>query len=162
MPACLEMLHPIYERLGILPFDHEHGESFYNPMLAGRRRGPAREEIAVESKGAVVIPNAKGIIPQTEEEQKKEEPPAILRKRDGAFTYTTTDLATIKYRVEHVEAGRDAVRRGLPQALHFKTLFAQARRWGYDTRRVRAHQFGSMLGKDRKPFGDAQGRRRSN
>src|SRR5687768_6859744 len=32
MPACLEMLRPIYGRLGVLPFDHQHGESFYHPM----------------------------------------------------------------------------------------------------------------------------------
>ena len=30
-----------------------------------------------------------------------EEPPAIVRKRDGAFTYTTSDLATVKYRIDH-------------------------------------------------------------
>src|SRR5262249_55584806 len=31
MPWCLEELNQTYRRLGILPFDHTHGESFYNP-----------------------------------------------------------------------------------------------------------------------------------
>jgi arginyl-tRNA synthetase len=99
MPACLEMLRPIYERLGV-QIDHALGESFYNPMLPGVVEDMLTKGIAVESNGAVVIPNAKGVVPRTPEEQKKEEPPAIIRKRDGAFTYTTTDLATVKYRAD--------------------------------------------------------------
>lgn len=155
MPACLEMLRPIYERLDV-KIDHALGESFYNPMLPGVVDDMLAKGIAFESKGAVVIPNAKGIVPQSEEEQKKEEPPAIVRKRDGAFTYTTTDLATIKHRVETWKPDAMLYVVGAPQALHFKTLFAQAKRWGYscETEHV---QFGSMLGKDRKKFATSKG-----
>src|SRR5579872_1978077 len=144
MPACLEMLRPIYDRLGV-KIDHALGESFYNPMLAGVVENMLAKKIAFESKGAVVIPNAKGIIPQTEEEQKKEEPPAIIRKRDGAFTYTTTDMATIKYRAERWKPDAMLYVVGTPQALHFKTIFAQARRWGYEKIKFEHTQFGSML-----------------
>ncbi len=105
----------------------------------------------------MVIPNAKGIVPQTDEEQKKEDPPAIIRKRDGAFTYTTTDLATIKHRVETWKPDAMLYVVGTPQALHFKTLFAQARRWGYDGVEFQHVQFGSMLGLDRKPFQTRKG-----
>jgi arginyl-tRNA synthetase len=156
MPACLEMLRPIYERLGV-KIDRALGESFYNPMLAGVVEDMLAKKIAFESKGAVVIPNAKGIIPQTEEEQRKEEPPAIIRKRDGAFTYTTTDLATIKYRAETWKPDAMLYVVGSPQALHFKTIFAQARRWGYDKVAFQHIQFGSMLGKDRKMFATRKG-----
>ena len=156
MPACLEMLRPIYERLDV-KIDHALGESFYNPMLPGVVEDMLDKKIAFESKGAVVIPNAKGIIPQTEEEQKKEEPPAIIRKRDGAFTYTTTDLATVKYRAETWNPDAMLYVVGTPQSLHFKTIFAQARRWGYDTVAFQHVQFGSMLGKDRKPFQTRKG-----
>jgi arginyl-tRNA synthetase len=144
MPACLEMLRPIYERLGV-KIDSTLGESFYNPMLPGVVADMLAKGIAFESKGAVVIPNAKGIVPQTEEEQQKEEPPAIIRKRDGAFTYTTTDLATIKHRAETWKPDAMLYVVGSPQALHFKTLFAQARRWGYDQVEFQHLQFGSML-----------------
>ena len=155
MPACLEMLRPIYERLGV-KIDHALGESFYNPMLSGVVADMLAKGIAFESKGAVVIPNAKGVIP-TEENAKKEEPPAIIRKRDGAFTYTTTDLATIAYRVETWKPDVMLYVVGSPQALHFKTLFAQARRWGYDAVEFEHLQFGSMLDKDKKKFATSKG-----
>ncbi|HEX4609858.1 MAG TPA: arginine--tRNA ligase [Urbifossiella sp.] len=156
MPACLEMLRPIYDRLDV-HIDHALGESFYNPLLPGIVADMLTKAIAFESKGAVVIPNAKGVIPRTEEEMKKEEPPAILRKRDGAFTYTTTDLATIRHRAETWKPDAMLYVVGAPQALHFKTLFAQARRWGYDAVDYQHVQFGSMLGPDRKPFGARKG-----
>ena len=156
MPACMEMLRPIYERLDV-HIDHALGESFYNPMLPGVVADMLAKGIAFESKGAVVIPNAKGIIPQTPEEQKKEDPPAILRKRDGAFTYTTTDLATIKHRVETWKPDALLYVVGAPQALHFKTVFAQARRWGFDAVEYQHLPFGSMLGLDRKPVGARKG-----
>jgi arginyl-tRNA synthetase len=157
MPACMEMLRPIYERLGILPFNYQLGESFYHPMLPGVVEELLAKKIAFESQGAIVIPNAKGIIPQTPEEQKKEDPPAIIRKRDGAFTYMTSDLATIKYRAEHFRPQAILYVVGAPQALHFKTLFAQARRWGYTDIEFQHIHFGSMLGPDRKMFATRKG-----
>src|SRR5262249_20951414 len=99
MPHCLAELDAIYRRLGVLPFDHVHGESFYQPMLPGVVEEMLAKKLACESQGAIVIPNAKGEIPQNEEDAKRMEPPAIIRKRDGAFTYTTSDLATIRYRM---------------------------------------------------------------
>ena len=81
------------------------------PDAAGRGRRHAGEGDRRREQGRGGDPEREGDRPRTEEEQQKEEPPAIIRKRDGAFTYTTTDLATIKHRVGDVEAGRDAVRR---------------------------------------------------
>jgi len=151
MPACLEMLRPIYERLDV-KIDHALGESFYNPMLPGVVEDMLAKKIAFESKGAVVIPNAKGIVPQTDEEQKKEEPPAIIRKRDAAFTYTTTDMATVQYRMKTWKPDSMLYVVDARQALHFKTIFAQARRWGYDGVELQHIQFGSILGRDKKPL----------
>jgi arginyl-tRNA synthetase len=156
MPACLEMLRPIYERLDVT-IDSTLGESFYNPMLPGIVEDMVQKGIAIESNGAIVIPNAKGVIPKTAEEMGKEEPPGIIRKRDGAFTYTTTDLATIKYRMDTWKPDAMLYVVGAPQALHFKTLFAQARRWGYERVEFQHVQFGSMLGKDRKMFATRKG-----
>jgi arginyl-tRNA synthetase len=150
MPACLEMLRPIYERLDV-KIDHALGESFYNPMLAGVVEDLLKKGIAVESNGAVVVPNAKGIVPK-DDEMAKEEPPALIRKRDGAFTYTTTDMATIKYRVETWKPDVMLYVVDARQALHFKTLFANARRWGYSNVEFHHVAFGSILGKDKKPI----------
>ncbi|MGL4419543.1 MAG: arginine--tRNA ligase, partial [Gemmataceae bacterium] len=150
MPACIEMLRPIYERLDVR-IDHALGESFYNPMLPAVVADLLAKGIAVESAGAVVVPNAKGIVP-TPEQMKSEEPPALVRKRDGAFTYTTTDLATIRYRAETWKPHTMLYVVDARQALHFRTLFANARRWGYDQTEFEHTQFGSILGLDGKPL----------
>jgi len=156
MPACLEMLRPIYDRLDV-KIDHALGESFYNPMLPGVVEDMLAKGIAAESQGAVVIPNAKGVIPTTDGEQTTEDPPAIVRKRDGAYTYTTTDLATVKYRMETWKPAALLYVVDARQALHFKTLFAQAARWGYAGVEFRHVAFGSILGEDKKPFQTRKG-----
>ncbi len=151
MPACLEMLRPIYERLDVT-IDHALGESFYHEMLPGIVEDLLAKKIAIESNGAVVVPNAKGNIPKDEAEAKNEEPPALIRKRDGAFTYTTTDLATIKYRAETWNPDAMLYVVDARQALHFKTLFANAKRWGYSSIDFQHIPFGSILGRDKKPY----------
>src|SRR5262249_20305408 len=87
----------------------------------------------------------------------EKQPPAIVRKRDGAFTYTTSDLATIRYRMEqwHPDAILYVV--GFPQKLHFKNLFEAARRWGYDRGKLEHVSFGSVLGSDRKAIKTREG-----
>jgi arginyl-tRNA synthetase len=75
--------------------------------------------------------------------------PLIIRKRDGGFNYATTDLATVDYRVNELKADAIWYVVGAPQILHFKQIFAVARREDYrvDLRHV---TFGSVLGEDRK------------
>jgi arginyl-tRNA synthetase len=139
MPHAYEEIDRVYRRLGVR-FDHTHGESFYNDMLPGVVDDLLRRGVAQESQGAVVVffgdPEAV--------------PPAIVRKRDGAFTYTTSDLATIRYRMEqwHPDAMLYVV--GAPQHLHFRNLFDAARRWGYGRVDLDHVAFGSVLGKNRK------------
>lgn len=152
MPHCLAEIQVIYDRLGILTFDHILGESFYNPLLAGVVDSLLARGQAAESNGAIVVPNAAGTIPQTPEEMKKQEPPALVRKRDGAFTYTTTDLATIQYRMETFRPQTMLYVVDFRQSLHFKTLFAAARRWGYADTEFQHLSFGSVLGPDGKPL----------
>ena len=157
LPHSMAEVHAIYRRLGTRPFDFEHGESFYHSMLPGVVLYLLDKGLAGRSQGAVVIPNANGKIPGTPEELQKEDPPGIIQKKDGAFTYYTTDLATIKYRVDHFRADAMLYVVGVPQSLHFKTLFAQARRWGYDRVELEHVKFGSVLGEDKKPFGARKG-----
>jgi len=157
MPPCLEEIDKVYRRLAILPFDFQHGESFYHGMLPTVVEELLRLGAAFESDGAIVIPNAAGNIPRTDDELKKQDPPGLLRKRDGAFTYTTSDLATVQYRVGHFHPDAILYVVDFRQALHFKTLFAEALRWGYDRLELRHVQFGSVLGKDGKPIKTREG-----
>lgn len=157
MPHCKSDLHKVYARLGVVGFDYEHGESFYHNMLPGVVDEMLRRGIASESDGAIVIPNAAGRIPRSKEELEKDDPPGLLRKRDGAFTYTTSDLATIKYRVDHFRPDVMLYVVDFRQALHFKTFFAQARRWDYDKIEMAHISFGSVLAKDGKPLKTREG-----
>jgi arginyl-tRNA synthetase len=75
--------------------------------------------------------------------------PCIIRKRDGGFNYATTDLATVDYRVNDLKADAIWYVVGAPQILHFKQIFAIARREGY-TADLQHITFGSILGEDRK------------
>jgi arginyl-tRNA synthetase len=75
--------------------------------------------------------------------------PAIIRKKDGGFNYATTDVATVDYRVNDLKADTIWYVVGAPQILHFKQIFALARREG-STADFRHITFGSILGEDRK------------
>jgi arginyl-tRNA synthetase len=114
MPWCLEDLNRIYRRLDI-HHDESHGESFYNPMLPGVVQELLDRGIAQETEDAVGIFLAEG------------QPPALVRKRDGAFTYTTSDLATIRYRMERWKPDAILYVVDFRQSLHFKNMFAAAR-----------------------------------
>ena len=134
-----EELDRIYARLGIT-FDHTLGESFYNDRLASVTERLVAQGIARESEGAIVA---------FFDEPKLADHPSIIRKRDGAYNYTTTDVATFELRVN--EWGADAMWAvvGAPQALHFEQLNALARRMGI-TVPITHIQFGSILGADGK------------
>jgi arginyl-tRNA synthetase len=75
--------------------------------------------------------------------------PCIIRKSDGGYNYATTDLATVDYRINDLKANAVWYVVGAPQILHFKQIFAIARREGY-TADFHHVTFGSILGTDRK------------
>ena len=134
----------VYGRLGVT-FDETLGESFYNPHLSGLTEELQEKGIAEESEGALVV--------RFSGDKQLADKPAIVRKRDGAANYTTTDLATLRYRMEawqptdivYVTDGR--------QQLHFQQLFKIFGRW-QDAVSVKLEHvwFGSILGPDGKPF----------
>ena len=147
----MNTVEPLYKLLDV-SIDFYHGESFYNSMLPGVVESLLQKRIASESHGAVVI----FLKPKSEDE---EEPraDAVIRKKDGAFTYMTSDLACIQYRVK--EWNPDAILYvvGIPQSQHFKTLFETARRWGYNDVELDHIGFGSVLGNDGKPLSTRNG-----
>ena len=85
------------------------------------------------------------------------ESPALIQKRDGAYTYTTTDLATIRYRIQQWNPDTILYVVDFRQALHFKHLFDAARRWGYDKVALEHISFGSVLGQDGRPIRTREG-----
>ncbi len=136
MPHTYEELRRVYARLNILPFDHQHGESFYHDLLAGVVEDLLARGIARESNGAIAI----FLRPE-----KEDEAPALIRKRDGAYTYTTTDLATIAYRMKEFQPDHLLYVVDFRQGQHFANLFEIARRWGFDQVACEHVSFGSVL-----------------
>ena len=130
----------IYRLLDV-HYDLQCGESFYNDRLPGVVDRLLKAGIAEISEGAVVV--------FFHDDPELADKPLIIRKRDGGFNYATTDVATIDYRVNELKADAIWYVVGAPQTLHFKQIFAVARREGYTTD-LRHIIFGSVLGEDRK------------
>ena len=139
LPACLEALNRIYVRLGIA-FDLTLGESYYNPMLAGVVSSLKQKNLARVSEGATCVfidGNAA---------------PFIVQKTDGAFTYATTDLATIQYRLEALKADDVLYVVDKRQSEHFQQLFATTDLWSIGQLILRHVSFGTVMGNDGKPY----------
>ncbi len=145
MPHCLAALQTIYDRLGVT-FDVQLGESFYDPLLPGVVNDLENNGLARESEGATVV--------FTEATKA----PMMVRKRDGAFTYATSDLAKVKYCHEEFDADRLLYVVDSRQADHFKQVFDVARRWGFADVDFQHVGFGTILDPTtRKPYKTREG-----
>lgn len=147
----------IYRRLDI-NFDHTLGESFYNPWLKETVAALVQRGIARESDGAFCV-FSDGSVPEKEDpflikdENGWKPAPALVQKADGASNYTTTDLATIAYRVREFTPDEIIYVTDGRQQLHFRQFFAIWRRMHADSAVKLSHVwFGSILGEDGKPF----------
>jgi arginyl-tRNA synthetase len=138
-----------YQRLGV-KFDYTQGEQFYNPMLEGIVEELERAGIARASQGAICVffeDNA----------ELKTTAPLIIQKADGAFLYGTTDMATLKYRIDHWHPDEIIYVTDARQQLHFKQVFATGRKWLKTVPDLRHVYFGSILGEDGKPLKTREG-----
>jgi arginyl-tRNA synthetase len=144
MPHCQGALQAIYDRLDVR-FDVQLGESFYESQLDSVVGELQNRGLAVESEGAIVV-----FVEATEA-------PFLIRKRDRAFTYATTDLATIKYRATTWHPDQILYVVDHRQGGHFKQLFEVARRWGFGSIDLEHVAFGTILGSDRRPFKTREG-----
>ena len=138
-----------YNRLNVtLTRDDVMGESLYNPMLPGIVEDLKAKGLAVESEGATVV--------FLDEYKNKEGEPmgVIIRKKDGGYLYTTTDIACAKYRYETLHADRVLYYIDSRQHQHLMQAWTIVRKAGYvpDSVPLEHHMFGMMLGKDGKPF----------
>ncbi|MFI9427134.1 arginine--tRNA ligase [Streptomyces achromogenes] len=129
------------------------GESGYNDMLAETCRLLEESGVAVRSEGALCVffddikgPDGKPV-------------PLIVQKSDGGYGYAATDLSAIRDRVFHLKANTLLYVVDARQALHFRMVFETARRAGWLGDDVTASQlaFGTVLGKDGKPFKTREG-----
>ncbi|MEU3858902.1 arginine--tRNA ligase [Streptomyces sp. NPDC028722] len=124
------------------------GESGYNDMLAETCRLLEESGVAVRSEGALCVffddikgPDGNPV-------------PLIVQKSDGGYGYAATDLSAIRDRVFQLKASTLLYVVDARQALHFRMVFETARKAGWLNDDVTAVQlaFGTVLGKDGKPF----------
>ncbi|MBQ2406667.1 MAG: arginine--tRNA ligase [Lachnospiraceae bacterium] len=135
-----------YEKLGV-SFDLWYGESDADPYIPQMVEDMKRDGYAYMSEGALVVD-------VKEETDKKEMPPCMILKSDGAALYETTDLATIKQRVEDFNPSSILYVADKRQELHFEQVFRCARKTKLirDDADLRFIGFGTMNGKNGKPF----------
>ncbi len=139
LPSAEKEVERVYQRLDVT-FDHTLGESFYNDRLPGVVEELLRQDIARESDGAICV------------FLEDHEAPMIVRKRDGAFLYATTDLATVQYRMETWQPHAILYVVDHRQALHFEQMFAVVRQMGFAEVELKHVRFGTVLGEDGRPF----------
>ncbi|MFF7383678.1 arginine--tRNA ligase [Streptomyces griseoluteus] len=129
------------------------GESGYNDMLAETCRLLEESGVAVRSEGALCVffDDIKG--------PEGNPVPLIVQKSDGGYGYAATDLSAIRDRVFNLKATTLLYVVDARQALHFRMVFETARRAGWLNDDVTALQlaFGTVLGKDGKPFKTREG-----
>ncbi|MER7954054.1 arginine--tRNA ligase [Streptomyces sp. NPDC096030] len=129
------------------------GESGYNDMLTETCRILEESGVAVRSNGALCVffDDVKG--------PDGNPTPLIVQKSDGGFGYAATDLSAIRDRVQNLKATSLLYVVDARQSLHFKMVFETARRAGWLNEDVKAVQlaFGTVLGKDGKPFKTREG-----
>jgi arginyl-tRNA synthetase len=138
-------LRDMYGRLRVtLTDDDIRGESFYNDMLPGVADDLIAKGLARISDGALCA------FPEGFTSRDSTPLPVIIRKSDGGYNYSTTDLATVRYRVDKINVDRATYVVGSDQALHFRMVFAVAREAGWlpADKDFEHAQIGMVQGKD--------------
>lgn len=140
-----------YDKLDI-HFDLWLGESDVQDLIEPMIETLEEKGYATPSEGALVVEIS-------EEDDKKEMPPLILRKSDGGVLYGTTDLATIEMRVQELRAQLILYVVDHRQRQHFEQVFRAAYKTGIapQTLGLEHNYFGTMNGKDGKPFKTREG-----
>ena len=135
-----------YENLNV-SFELWKGESDAQPYIPDMVQKMKDDGFAYESEGALVVD-------VKEEIDSKEIPPCIILKSDGAALYSTTDLATLVWRMKDYNPDGVIYLTDKRQELHFIQVFRCARKAGIvgPNTELKHIGFGTMNGKDGKPF----------
>lgn len=140
-----------YQRLNV-EFDLWKGESDAQKYIPDMLEQFKKDGFARLDDGALVID-------VKEETDTKEIPPCLIQKSDGASLYGTTDLATLIQREEDYKPNRVVYLADKRQEMHFTQVFRAAKKTGIvpDSTELKFIGFGTMNGKDGKPFKTREG-----
>ena len=133
-------------------FDLWKKESDAQPYIPEMVEEMKEQGYAYMDQGALIVDVAK-------ESDTKEVPPCIILKSDGAALYTTTDLATIIERRKLFDPDEIIYVVDKRQEMHFIQVFRCARKTGLvkEDTGLKFLGFGTMNGKDGKPFKTREG-----
>ncbi len=151
MSVSVADLKKNYSALNV-DFDLWKGESDVHDLIPAMVEKMKKDGFAHESEGALVVD-------VKEETDTKEIPPCMILKSDGAALYNTTDLATIVDRMENYRPDSMIYLADKRQDLYFEQVFRCARKTGLvkpETKLLHIG-FGTMNGKDGKPFKTREG-----
>ncbi len=123
--VSLQEYNKLYTRMGI-HFDTYYGESFYHPIMPNVVNELMEKGIAKEDQGAKVVFF----------DEKDNIHPCIVQKKDGAFLYSTSDIATIKYRKENYDVNKIIYLTDERQQDHFKQFFKITEMLGWDIEKI--------------------------
>ncbi len=140
-------MNDIFTRLNVgLEDDDLKGESSYNDQLATVTEALESTGVAKQSEGALCVFND------------NDDAPLIIRKSDGGFGYAATDLSALRHRIENLNASRLVYVVDSRQRDHFNKFFAAAEKAGWvGEAQLDYVPFGTIMGKDRKPFKTREG-----
>ncbi len=140
-----------YERLSV-SFDLWKGESDAQPYI------PEMAEY-MKNAGYSRLDEGAWVVDVKEESDTKEVPPCMILKSDGASLYTTTDLATIIDRMKNYHPDKMIYVVDKRQEMHFIQVFRCARKTKLveEGTELEFLGFGTMNGKDGKPFKTREG-----
>ena len=113
----------------------------------------------LKTEGYAHIDDGALVVDVEEEADTKDVPPCIIQKSDGASLYSTTDLATLVQREEDYHPDQVIYLADKRQELHFVQVFRTAKKTGIvpEETDLKFLGFGTMNGKDGKPFKTREG-----
>lgn len=151
MNISKEDLKKNYDNLNV-EFDLWKGESDAQPFIPDLIDDLIKKGLAYESQGALVVDIA-------QEGDSKELPPCIVRKSDGAALYATSDIATLIQRERDYQPDKYVYLADKRQDLHYTQFFRVAKKAGIvkPETDLKFIGFGTMNGKDGKPFKTREG-----
>lgn len=147
--ASLEHCQEVYDKLKVkLTQNDTAPESMYNDNLDSVIKQLEHKHLINISEGAKCVFFEEGELPGGEIT------PYIVQKQDGGYLYSTTDLAAMDYRVNHLNGDRVLYVVDARQSFHFKQLFIVGKKAGYtkDNTSLEHVAFGTMMNEDGKPF----------
>lgn len=138
--VSLTEIQKTYDFLGGIHFDYVQGESFYRDKMQDViDEGLQKRIFEVGEGGALVVhfPDEKF-------------PPYLVQKSDGTTLYSTRDLATLKYRIQHFRPSKILYVVDTAQSLYFQQLFETFYRFSWGNCEPLHVSFGRMSFTDKK------------